>query len=93
MTRHRGSISKSRAREGAGETARYEVLDYAQTRPLSAKGKLLWNRARKAGGGEKSRAVVSIDSVLLQRATQLAKQKGISRSQVMEQGLRKLLAG
>jgi hypothetical protein len=73
------------------ETARFEEFDYTDSRPLSAKGKLLWQRAQRAGA--KTRATIAIDAALLQRATELAKKRGLTRSQVVEQGLRKLLAG
>jgi hypothetical protein len=75
-----------------------EKIGPGDGRPLNAEEAARWRRAmRKAKPSLRNRpskrVQISIEQALLKAADRFAAEHGISRSQVIEQGVRKLLAG
>jgi hypothetical protein len=72
-------------------------LSFDQTRPLSAKGKLLWQRAKrgrppKPAGQKAARVLITVEQDLLARADAFAKERGLSRSELIARGIHSVLA-
>jgi hypothetical protein len=72
-------------------------LSFDQTRPLSAKGKLLWGRAKrgrppKPADEKAARVLITVEQDLLARADAFAKKHGVSRSELIARGIRSVLA-
>jgi hypothetical protein len=69
-------------------------ISYEETRPLSAKGKLLWNAAKrgrpKVGKGAR-RVLITIEGGLLSDADRAARDSGKNRSQFIAEALRQAL--
>jgi hypothetical protein len=89
---HKKSFFAMTPAEKEAEFRRLDKLDYSQTRPLSAKGKLLWERARrgrppKPVSERASRVLVSLEPRLLARADAFARAHGMSRSQLVARGI------
>jgi uncharacterized DUF497 family protein len=77
-----------------------EIL-FEETRPLSPKGKALWERAKRAAptpkrgkrtkdAGAKA-VVIPIDKALLDRADRFAKRRGMTRTQLVVKGLESVI--
>ncbi|MDB5290555.1 MAG: hypothetical protein JWL69_1796 [Phycisphaerales bacterium] len=69
-------------------------ISFDETRPLSAKGKLLWERAKRGRGRPKLgtgavKVLVTLDPELLERVDAYAKGKKLKRSQLIARALRK----
>lgn len=69
-------------------------ISYGQTRPLSAKGKLLWKSAKrgrpKVGKGAQ-RVLITIEGGLLSDTDRAARDSGTNRSQFIARALRQAL--
>lgn len=86
--------TKMTAEELAEATKDLENLRFEDTRPLNAEERALWNRMKRASGrprkaaGEKAaRVLVTVAPDLLKEADAYAKKEGITRSQLVAQGL------
>jgi hypothetical protein len=74
-----------------------EIL-FEETKPLSLKGKALWERAKRSKPSPKSRSaakavVIPVDEALLNRADKYAKRHGMTRAQVVAKGLKAVIRG
>jgi hypothetical protein len=77
-----------------------EIL-FEETRPLSPKGKALWERSKRGTStpkrGKRTRGagaravVIPIDRALLERADRYAKRRGMTRTQLVIKGLETIL--
>ena len=81
--------------EATAEFDREMVIDKA--RPLNAKERALWNKARRLPGrprrGKGVKVIsVSIEKELLSRSDVLARSLGISRALLIERGMKAVLA-
>jgi hypothetical protein len=71
-------------------------LDWSRLRPLNAKEKALWERAKRKRGrppvGEGSKVIsLSVEKSLLQRSDNFAKKQGLTRAQLFARALESLL--
>jgi hypothetical protein len=70
------------------------VMD--KSRPLSRKGRLLWQRAQKAGKKEQrdgTKAVtVRLDEALLKKSDEYAREQGMTRDELINRSLKGILA-
>ncbi len=84
--------------ERDADVRRYDKgVDFAKTRPLSAKGRLLWERAKrgrpaKPPGEKSSRVLITLEPALLKQADRLARSQGLSRSELIARGIRSVIA-
>ncbi|MGA2496988.1 MAG: CopG family transcriptional regulator [Tepidisphaeraceae bacterium] len=84
--------------EREADVRRYDKgVDLDKTRPLSAKGRLLWERARrgrppKPAGEKSSRVLITLEPALLAQADRLARSQGLSRSELIARGIRSVIA-
>jgi hypothetical protein len=80
------------------EVARFEKgIRYEETRPLSAKSRLLWERARQARGRppkptKAARVLITVEPELLSLADRFARRNGLSRSEMIARGLHLVMA-
>ncbi len=73
-----------------------ENLRYQDTRPLNAGERQQWERAKRGRprkAVKAARVLISIEPAILARADALARQRGVSRSQLFVRGVSTLLAG
>ena len=71
-------------------------IDFKETRPLSAKGKELWQRAKRGRGRPRvgkgsAKVLVTLERGLLEAADDFARKNRISRSALVAKGLRAVL--
>ncbi len=93
-TKPYGDMNLKELSEATKEFDEEFVID--RSRPLSKRERAVWNRAKGKGGrprvGAGAEAVsVTIERTLLRDADRLALQLGLSRSQLIARGLRRLL--
>jgi hypothetical protein len=95
------SFFEMTAAERAADVARFDKgLSFDETGPLSAKGKLLWRRAKRGRGrppkpaGEKSaRVLITVEPALLSKADRYARRRDLSRSELVAIALRQMMSG
>jgi hypothetical protein len=83
------ALSDSEKTESVKEFDQEFIID--KTKPLTPAQRRQWNRARRRGrprvGAGAAKVLVSVEKTLLKKADALAKQEGISRSQLFARGL------
>lgn len=95
--RKRSFLKLSDAERDAAVKQFDRETSFEETKPLSPKVKALWERARRGRGsprnGRNAKAVViAVDKSLLERTDRYAEAHGLSRSELIEQGLQAILA-
>jgi hypothetical protein len=84
--------------ERNAEVARFEKgVRFEDTRPLSAKSRLLWERVRQARGrprkaAKAARVLITVEPELLSLADRFARRHGLSRSEMIARGLHLVMA-
>lgn len=96
LVKRYAALSPAALRERTREFDEEMVVE--RSRPLNARERRLWEKARRKPGRPKRGAGVKVISVsvergLLGRSDQLAKALGISRAALIERGLETVLAG
>lgn len=84
--------------ERDAEVARFDKgIRFEDTRPLSAKSKLLWEAARHGRGrpqkpAKVARVLITVEPELLSLADRFARRNGLSRSEMIAKGLHLIMA-
>lgn len=94
----RKSYTRMNAKELAEATKGLADLMFEDTRPLSPENRRWWKGAKRSAGPLRGRqtaraVLVRVERGLLERADRFAEREGISRSQLVAQGLKAVLAG
>ena len=88
--------TKMTAAELAKATKEFDrEIDLRETRPLSKENRAWWQRARRGGrpkvGKGAKPVLITVESGLLEKADDYAKQHGMNRSQLFARGVERLM--